>query len=777
MTRLERAQALLNATLNGTAAVTGPAFFDTAVETLANALGVHTTFVAAPSTERPGWNRLIAHWSGQGWGELIDYERAGTPCELSLDRELVSITSDVQKQFPDDEWLRSLGASSYVALQLTSSDGRRLGHLGVLDTKPSALSEDEISSLRIFGSRIAAELERVRLHAKHDDDAAFQSRLLALAPFATTYRNTETGLEHANPAFEQIFGRTYPEARQIGWAEIIHPDDLEQYLEQSERLRTSGEAASATFRIQHPDRSVRWVQRHGAAKLNDCGKPIEIYTVTADLTDAHAANLEAERAVIELRLRDAETTSSLNAFADIRFRVDEHGTFLDVWAGESSVLSVPPDEIIGTNISDHFSPEPAAEIIQAIKATVDTGEVSSVKYRLGGADTGVHYEARIAPLANRQVIAVARDISDLKALETQLIHASTMQSVGRLAGGIAHDFNNVLHVIRGHASALRRPDLNDEDIERRVDAITRAVDRTASLIERLMTLSRPTADNPSPTVLDDFISRLAPTLSHMLGETIALEVRLGAPDCATIIDDGRLEAALLNLISNASDAMPNGGALRIVTTTHNSAVRLEVSDTGSGMDDNVAGHVFEPFFTTKSAGVGTGLGLASTYDSIVAAGGTINVTSQSGEGTTFVIELPTTDLRPETTPSNEAPTNSGTRATTILVVEDEPDVLELCADALTEFGYSVLRASNGDEALALADQHAPIDGLLTDVVMPGLSGPALADKLTNRYPGTPVVFMSGYSPDTLTPAIPPDRVLRKPFAQSELREMMVVHLP
>ena len=476
----------------------------------------------------------------------------------------------------------------------------------------------------------------------------------------------------------------------------------------------------------------------------------------------------------------AELESSLAAFADLHFRITADGTYVRVWAADPTDLVVPADQIPGTNVADHFPPSLTKRILDAITVTIATSEVTAVEYSLGEGDEVNYFEARLAPLGDNEVMAVVRDVTGLKELEQQLLHAETMQSIGRLAGGIAHDFNNVLHVIRGHAGALRRHCDDATEIDRRLEAITRAVDRTSSLVERLMILSRPTVNNPTPTAVDSFLRGLGPSLSQLLGETIELEFVLGSGDAVVVIDDSRFENVLLNLATNAHDAMPEGGALRIVTSLKgdDGSVVLTVSDTGVGIDPEVVEQVFEPFFTNKTTGVGTGLGLATTYSSIADAGGSISVDSALGSGTSFTIVLPTTDDRPEPIALEGRITKHRTNAT-ILVVEDEADVLELCGDALRDLGFSVLEAANGWEALDFLDgAEGGVDLVLTDVVMPAMSGPDLAHQIAQRGHDVAVLFMSGYAEEAHVDGrgIGPSEVLRKPFTEEQLWTAISVHL-
>jgi len=408
--------------------------------------------------------------------------------------------------------------------------------------------------------------------------------------------------------------------------------------------------------------------------------------------------------------------------------------------------------------------------LEAIRHTIDTSEVTTIEYTQAEDDKTTHHEARIASLDDSEVMAVVRDVSSLKALEQQLVHAESMRSVGRLAGGIAHDFNNVLHVIRGHAQTLRRHLDDPVETDRRLDAITHAVDRTSSLVERLMMLSRPTANNPTPTNVDSFVRDLGPALNQLLGETIELEFVLDAGDCAVAIDDSRFENVLLNLATNALDAMPRGGALRVTTGRDGGEwICINFTDTGDGIHPDNLPLVFEPFFTTKAPGIGTGIGLSTTYDSISVAGGSITVDSALDRGTTFTIMLPTTTDRPrEVEPSGQQIKHH--KGATILVVEDEPDVLSLCVDTLNEFGHHVIGASDASEALAVIDSGQAVDLLLTDVVMPGTSGPELAREIMTRLGDVPAVFMTGYADgvDIAGHGIEPNDILRKPFTEDDL---------
>lgn len=492
-------------------------------------------------------------------------------------------------------------------------------------------------------------------------------------------------------------------------------------------------------------------------------------------TNNHVASVDAGT-VFDLEY--AESESSLSAFTDLHFRITSDGTYVRVWALDPSLLLVPPDQIVGANIADFFSPVMTSRMLDAIRQTIDTSEVTAIEYSQVEGDETTFFEARIARLSSDEVMAVVRDVSSLKVLEQQLVHAESMRFLGRLAGGIAHDFNNVLHVIRGHTQALVRRRDDGHEIDDRLEAITRAVDRTSSLVERLMILTRPTPNNPTPTTVDAFLRSLGPALTQLLGETIELEFVLGAQDCAVAIDDSRFENVLLNLATNALDAMPRGGALRITTAQESEGwICIAVSDTGDGIDPDNLSMVFEPFFTTKAPGIGTGLGLSTTHDSIADAGGSITVDSKVGSGTTFTILLPTTEdksLDIET----KVRTLSRHNDATILVVEDEPDVLGLCVEKLKEFGYTVVGVRDASEALSVIDSEQVVDLLLTDVVMPVMSGPELAREINTSRGNVPALFMTGYAhgSDLDGRGIEAKDILRKPFTEAELAVAVSEHL-
>jgi PAS domain S-box-containing protein len=388
--------------------------------------------------------------------------------------------------------------------------------------------------------------------------------------------------------------------------------------------------------------------------------------------------------------------------------------------------------------------------------------------------------------------AVARDITArIKAEEhrrsmEELSHRSQrLQSLGQLAGGVAHDFNNLLTVIANYTAFVAEATADDEALQADLSKIKSAVDRAAALVQQLLIFARGETVESEVFDVNLVVSDVRSLLSRTIGENIKL-ISLPSPETLSVYSDrGQIEQVLMNLAINARDAMPDGGTLVIETglteldgtqpdmqppARPGHYVRLVVSDTGTGMTPDVMAHVFEPFFSTKPRDKGTGLGLATVYGIVADAGGSINVYSESGIGTTMRVYLPAVDqpsLQMATPPEVQAPRGNGE---TILVVEDEDAIRQLVVRILDRHGYRVLSADRAQRALIIDTEHHS-DMLLTDVIMPEMSGHQLAEVMSRRHPGMPVLYMSGYSDGLLGPQSSVDdgiELIRKPFAADDL---------
>ncbi|MCK6447172.1 MAG: PAS domain S-box protein [Planctomycetes bacterium] len=385
----------------------------------------------------------------------------------------------------------------------------------------------------------------------------------------------------------------------------------------------------------------------------------------------------------------------------------------------------------------------------------------------------------------RHFTGVVRDVTQRKQLENELLHAQRMEAVGRLAGGVAHDFNNLLTVILGYCELID-PSGPAADVERSRTVIRNACERARRLTAQLLAFSRKAIVAPRIVDLNEVVRDSEQLLRRLIGEDIDVQVELAPNACVIRADVGQLEQVLLNLAVNARDAMPRGGTLRMLTrhrdvlandAGNDSAVapgrhvELEVTDTGCGIEPDALPRVFEPFFTTKNVGEGTGLGLSVVQGAIEQAGGHVRVQSSVGVGTTFFLLFPAVEGTSEKS-SEPAPKAASTGTESILLVEDEPDVRRVVVRALTDRGYTVTDVGTPRAALELMESRSiAIDLLVTDVVMPGMDGPELAEALRRRLPALRVIFVSGYTDDTVlrrgvdTASV---RFLHKPFTREAL---------
>ncbi len=430
-------------------------------------------------------------------------------------------------------------------------------------------------------------------------------------------------------------------------------------------------------------------------------------------------------------------------------------------------------------------------------------EVDIEAMNLGAADYLVKGRIDVAVLERSIRYAIQRKrTEEAKAdLEEQLLQSQKMESIGQLAGGVAHEFNNLLTPIIGYTELMRMKLSPEDGLYSGLVQIQEAAERAAKLTRQLLSFSRRQMIEPKVIDLNDIVVELFILLRHLIGEDIEL-VLLPAQEVKLVkADHSQIEQILINLAINARDAMPDGGKITIETTNiilnqdraeqasqvpPGEYVMLAVRDSGTGMTDEVKAHIFEPFFTTKEVGKGTGLGLASSYGIIKQCGGHIEVHSELNQGTSFQIYLPTVDEAfsppPERNVYDEVP--GGTE--TILLAEDEPRVRAMTAILLRDQGYTVLEAANGDEALFVAEKHAreEIHLLLTDVIMPRMSGIELSHKFGSIRPKTRVLLMSGYMDEVIPKGEVLDNsitFLPKPFTPaalaSKVREVLDDPIP
>jgi two-component system cell cycle sensor histidine kinase/response regulator CckA len=477
--------------------------------------------------------------------------------------------------------------------------------------------------------------------------------------------------------------------------------------------------------------------------------------------------------------------------ADMIAVVDGNGNRLYNSPSYQRLLGYSPEELKQTKGIEQVHPDDRQKVIDAAIEAQRSGVGRSLEYRIR------HKDGHWVPLEStasvvrsssgsvEKLVIVNRDITERKDLEKKLLLSQKLEAIGRLSGGVAHDFNNLLGVILGYSEELRKRIPPDDPYREAVDEIQNAGKRGASLTQQLLAFSRKQVFEPQVLDLKTVVAEAAKMLERLIGEDITLEIAPVQQIGAVKADRGQIERVILNLAVNAREAMPQGGKVTIETAdveldeTNQTVgrnippgpyVMLKVADTGCGMDAELQSHIFEPFFTTKSQG--TGLGLATVYGVVKQCGGDIAVESALGKGTTFKIYFPRIYETAENFHAVEPSEKVILEHRTVLLVEDERTLRKLTRKMLTEMGLTVLEAENGFQAIETAKRtETPIDLLLTDIVMPGMSGWALAETLSCLRPEMRVIYMSGY-PDGVVARHGVTgagvTILNKPFTREEL---------
>ena len=567
------------------------------------------------------------------------------------------------------------------------------------------------------------------------------------------------------------------EVSRANFVRSIHPDDRDRIRELMAAALREGRPYSSDYRIILPSGTER--NLHAQAKILYDAKtkrPSKIVGIIHDVT---------ERKKAEERFYKA-----FNANPEpMTIATLSEGRFIDVNESFLRVTGHEREGVIGrTSLEVKFwkSPEDRAryaEVLEKQGATRDR-EIAFLT-KLGEERTALDSADVVEFDGEKCVIATFKDITERKSMEKQLRQAQKMEAIGQLSGGIAHDFNNLLSVIIGYSEVMEERLAPNDPLQKMCEQINKAGQSAASLTRQLLAFSRQQVLEPKILDLNAIVRNVEKMLRRLIGEDINFTTAL-EPELASVkADQGQIEQVIVNLVVNARDAMPHGGRLRIETANVHldeayarrhppqqagPYVSLTVSDTGIGMDTETQAHIFEPFFTTKEIGKGTGLGLSTVYGVVRQSGGHIWVYSELGHGTTFRIYLPLTSQAIDVEKPNPGPVETMRGTETILLVEDAEPLRELTRDLLVDSGYTVLEAGHPGQALEIAQKYKdPIHLLLTDMVMPGMNGRVLADKLASIRPDTRVVFMSGYTGFTHSGLIDSELILLpKPFTKDTL---------
>ncbi len=673
-------------------------------------------------------------------------------------------------------WIVIAGAISVLAIRrcFTLLNWRASGHIVTMD-----ISEEIValiaSGLMALG---LALIEPLFLSIKRSEAKARENeekyRILVNNIPAVVFTGYMDGtVNFIDDKVEKLTG--YPQeefhARQIKWTDLIDPRDLPEAKREFLEAMQTDKSYLREYKIRPKTGQPVWIQERSRIICNPEGEVDYISGVFFDITDHR---------LMEEKLRESE--KRFRAFMDhtptAAFMKDRQGHYLYVNGVCERFADKKTEDWMGLTDYDLWPEDIARQHRESDQEILDRNfplaSLMTIPSLQGNLTYWSVYKFPIIPNAQDQVLigGVAVDITEQKQaeetkakLEAQLAAAQKLESIGRLAGGIAHDFNNLLSAIMGFGELLQM-DLAPDDPKRSyAEEISKAAQRGANLTKQLLAFSRKQILQPRVLNLNTVVLDMENMLQRLIGEHIDLEVALDSQLGYLQADPTQIEQVILNLAVNARDAMPRGGKLTIETANIDldevyakqhlsvapgSYILLAVSDTGHGMDGETLTHIFEPFYTSKEKGEGTGMGLATVYGIVKQSGGDIWVYSEVGKGATFKIYLPRVDALPEADERRVLPSKKLRGQETILVVEDEELVRTMIAEALRRYGYQVLEARKGAEALVLHQEHQhPIDLLMTDVVMPEMSGQSLAERLVQANPHLKVLFTSGYSDNAI----------------------------
>jgi PAS domain S-box-containing protein len=587
-----------------------------------------------------------------------------------------------------------------------------------------------------------------------------------------------------NQAYLDFLGVTYEDALVFDWRKILHPEDLPRILKQQVAGESSLKPFTLEARYRRADGEWRWIRSESQPRWDPTGKHIGFIGVAHDITVAKQAEIELrhlnESLSVQVARRTRERDRIWNVSQDLLLVLDQQGRWLSTnpawhaatgWS-EAELSSSEPPQILR---------QVCAQLTQGLLA----GKETRFDIRFPHRDGTRRWISWTGTIDDAVIYAVGRDVTiereaqeTLRTTEEALRQSQKLEAMGQLTGGVAHDFNNLLMPIIGSLDMLQRRGIGGEREQRLIGGALQSADRAKTLVQRLLAFARRQPLQRVAVDVAELVAGMAQLIESTTGPQIQVVVDVAGNVPLANADPNQLEMAILNLSVNARDAMTEGGTLRIsaspewVQTRHHlnlkpgGYVRISVADTGTGMDEAVLARAIEPFFSTKGVGKGTGLGLSMVHGLATQLGGSLSISSKPGLGTNVELWLPVSDTATMASQiladSNEASKASGTA----LLVDDDDMVRMSTADMLVELGFSVLEASSAEEALKIVESGQPFDLLITDHLMPGMTGVDLSHAIRARHPGKPVLIISGFAEaEGIDPDLPR---LTKPFRQAEL---------
>jgi PAS domain S-box-containing protein len=710
----------------------------------------HMVWVAGSDGDTHYFNRRCVEYTGlsrqllgQGWRHVVHPD--------DLPRTL-------------ERWGHALrsGLPYEVEYRLRRADGAYRWHIGRAEPKRDKRGE-------VVGwVGTCTDIEEQK---RAEEGLARDALLLTNVQDAVIVTDLEGVVTYWNQGATRLFGWTAEELLGRPLADRV-PEEARAKMAEATRAIRDGADFAGEWEDYRKDGTRVWIDARVRRITDAAGRAFGILGVSRDISDRKRAEAERDELLARLRLQVERMPLAYVLFdADSRV-IDWNPTAERVFGyAKEEVLGMgPPFEKI---LPDAAWPR-GEEVLRRLRAgDMAAHSVNENLTRDGRVITCEWFNTPLRDAGGRVVglLCLAQDVTGRVRLEEQFRQAQKMEAVGRLAGGVAHDFNNLLTVINGQAAMLLQDLGATAPAADSVHAILKAGERAAGLTQQLLAFSRKQIVAPRVLDLNAVVADAKVMLRRLIGEDIVLTKDLQPCLNAVRADPTQVQQVLLNLAVNARDAMPHGGRLSLATRDAGKYVLLAVTDTGCGMTEEVKAHLFEPFFTTKRPGEGTGLGLPTVYGIVKQSGGHIEVESQPGAGTTFRVYLPRTNEAPaEEKPEATGPAPRGSE--TVLLAEDEDGVRALVRQVLRAGGYAVLEAQDGAEALGLAALPVgPIHLLVTDVVMPGLDGRGLAERLAGRHPGLKVLYLSGYTDDEVVRrGVSQEEVhfLQKPFSPAAL---------
>ena len=607
-------------------------------------------------------------------------------------------------------------------------------------------------------------------------------------PAMVWFKNTENGILRANKRAAEVTGKPVEEIEGKPSLEIYSKTEAKYYSDDLEVIRSGAPKLGIIETLRNRQGKELWIQTDKVPVCDVDGKVTGIIVMSQDIT-------ERKRAEESLRLLSSAVEQTKESIVITDAELDLPGPkILFVNPAFTKMTGYNEADVIGQTPRILQGPRTDRIVLNRLRKNLEQGDVfegEAINYRKDG--TEFNLEWQIAPLRNADekithYVAVQHDVTERKRMETQLFQSQKMETVGKLAGGFAHEFNSILTAIIGQSELLLGDLPAGSPLVKNATEINKAAGRAAKLTRQLLAFGRKQFLQPEALDLNRVIAGMEAMLHHLMDGEVDTQI-VPTGDLHTVkADAGQIEQVIMNMAMNAADAMPNGGKIMLetanVTFDEQSVgrypelkpgdyVMLAITDTGTGMSDEVKARVFEPFFTTKDVGQGTGLGLSTCYGIIKQSGGHISVYSEPGHGTIFKIYLPRAEAQAKI-PIFRLDSPDLPRGTeTILLVEDNPALREMAATLLRRLGYTVLTAANGVEALSLKHERTSghIDLLFTDVVMPHMSGKELADRMQALFPHTKILFTSAYTENAIVHQGVLDKgvaLLQKPFTPSAL---------